>query len=59
MSLLRLPFVISTAVGIHVVMTPPQAPPPLNERVKPADLEKVAPYVPLVVKVCCFFFSKY
>ncbi len=56
MSLLRIPFVMSTAVGIHIVMTPPQAPPPLDERIKPTGLENVAPYFPLVVKVRVILF---
>ncbi|KAF9458768.1 hypothetical protein BDZ94DRAFT_66993 [Collybia nuda] len=51
MTLLKLPFLISTTWGINFTMTPPQSPPPQKERVPPTGLELVAPWFPIVAKV--------
>ncbi|KIY50341.1 hypothetical protein FISHEDRAFT_39723 [Fistulina hepatica ATCC 64428] len=43
-ALLKVPFVLSIAWGIHATMTPPKPPPPPEERLKPVGLEVAAPW---------------
>jgi hypothetical protein len=55
MSLLRIPFILSAALGMHIAATAPNPPPEATEQVKPTGVEhlfaKTMPWTPLVAKV--------
>lgn len=52
MSLLKIPFILSTASGIHITMTPPNPPPQSHERLKPSGAEIFIPWTAVFWKVC-------
>jgi protein-S-isoprenylcysteine O-methyltransferase Ste14 len=52
MSLIKIPFIVSSTLGIHVVVSPPNPPPPSHECLKPTGIDRFGPLVPIVFKVC-------
>ncbi|KAJ7495339.1 hypothetical protein FB451DRAFT_365091 [Mycena latifolia] len=57
MSALKIPLLLSVALGIHITMTPPNPPPTETERLPPGGLERLGPWFPIVVKTsfwACF-----
>ncbi|KAJ7766566.1 hypothetical protein DFH07DRAFT_915952 [Mycena maculata] len=52
MSVLKIPFLLSATLGIHITMTPPNPPPSQAEQLSPRGIERLAPlWVPLILKV--------
>ncbi|KAJ7710497.1 hypothetical protein B0H17DRAFT_1155432 [Mycena rosella] len=51
MSLLKIPLLLSIALGIHITMSPPNPAPSATEKLPPTGLERIAPRFPILLKV--------
>ncbi|KAJ7679862.1 hypothetical protein B0H17DRAFT_943806 [Mycena rosella] len=50
MSLLKIPLLLSVALGIHITMSPPNPAPSATEKLPPTGLERIAPRFPILLK---------